>query len=69
MNEEIIQNINERLDKAIHKGRKIIDDEDLQQQLEDLKNSTEERVRKNPVKSVLIGFAIGFVAAKILNSD
>lgn len=69
MNEEIIQNINERLDRTVDKSRKILEDEDLQNRIEELKRDTEEKVRRNPVKSVLIGFAVGFVIGKIFTSD
>lgn len=69
MNEEIIQNLNERLDRAIDKGREILEDEDLQARIEELKDKTETTIRKNPIKSVAIGLAIGFIAAKIFTSD
>jgi ElaB/YqjD/DUF883 family membrane-anchored ribosome-binding protein len=68
MNEEIIQNINERLDRAIDKGREILEDEDLQVRLEELKDKSESTIRKNPLKSVAIGLAVGFIAAKIFTS-
>jgi len=68
MNEEIIQNINERLDRAIDKGREILEDEDLQVRLEELKDKSESTIRKNPIKSVAIGLAVGFIAAKIFTS-
>lgn len=69
MNEEIIQNLNERLDRAIDKGRLILEDEQLQIRLEELKDRTETTIRKNPLKSVAIGLAIGFIAAKIFTSE
>ncbi|MEX0721876.1 MAG: hypothetical protein WD059_14470 [Balneolaceae bacterium] len=69
MNEEIIQNLNERLDKAIDKGRELLDDEDLQARLEEIKERSELAIRQNPVGSVLIGFAVGFIAAKIFSSE
>ncbi len=69
MNEEIIQNLNERLDRAIDKGRVILEDEDLQARLEELKSRTEDTIRKNPIKSVAIGLAVGFIVAKIFTSE
>lgn len=69
MNEEIIQNLNERLDRAIDKGRVILEDEDLQARLDELKNRTEDTIRKNPIKSVAIGLAVGFIVAKIFTSE
>lgn len=69
MNEEIIQNLNERLDTAIEKGRQILDDEELQVRLQELRDKTETTIRHHPVKSVLVGLAVGFIAAKIFTSE
>ncbi|MEX0609231.1 MAG: hypothetical protein WD016_12025 [Balneolaceae bacterium] len=69
MNEEIIQNLNERLDKAILKGRELINDEDLQVKLEELKDRAEDTIRKNPIGSVLAGLVAGFIIARIFNSE
>lgn len=69
MNEEIIQNLNERLDRTIERGRQLLEDEELHVRLEEMKDRTEEAIRKNPIKAVLIGLATGFVAAKIFTSD
>lgn len=69
MNDEIIVHLNERLDQAINKGRELLEDEDLQLRLEELKDKAEQTIRNNPVGSVLAGFAVGFIVAKILNSE
>jgi ElaB/YqjD/DUF883 family membrane-anchored ribosome-binding protein len=69
MNEEIIQNLNERLDLAIDKGRRILEDEELQIRLEELKEKSESTIRRHPLKSVLVGLAVGFIAAKIFTSE
>ncbi len=68
MNEEIIQNLNERLDVAIGKGRELLAEEDLQERLEELKEQTETTIRRHPIKAVAIGLAVGFIAAKIITS-
>lgn len=69
MNEEIIQNLNERLDSAIGRGREILEDEELQVRLDELKERSENTIRKNPLASIAVGFAVGFIAAKIFTSD
>ena len=69
MNEEIIQNLNERIDLALAKGKEIIEDEEFQQKLQELKNSAETTVRNHPVKSIAISLAIGFLIGKLFNSD
>lgn len=68
MNEEIIQNLNERLDSAIDRGREILQEEDLQVRLEALQKQSENTIRKHPIKSVAIGLAVGYIAAKIFTS-
>ncbi len=69
MNEEILQNLNERLDNAIERGRVILEDEELQVRINELKNRTEDTIRRNPIKSVVLGLAVGFVASKLFNSE
>lgn len=66
MNEEIIENINSRLDKAIDKGRVLLADEELQQQVDEVKRKAESAIRKHPIKSVLAGLAVGVIIGAIL---
>ncbi len=69
MNEEIIQNLNERLDRTIDRGRDMLADEQLQQQVAELKDRAENTIRKHPIKSVLAGLAIGILFGAIIGSD
>ncbi|SMO80449.1 hypothetical protein [Gracilimonas mengyeensis] len=69
MNEEIIQNLNERLDRAIDKGREIITEEEMEKRLNEMKDQTEDTIRRYPIASVAVGLAVGFIAAKIFTSD
>ncbi len=69
MNEEILQNLNQRLDVAVERGKQFLEDEDVQQRIEDAKLIAEDTVRKHPVKSVLIGLAVGFLIGKALTGD
>lgn len=69
MNEEIIENLNKELDNALERGRKIVEDEDLQKRVEELKKRAELVIRKHPVKSVAGGLLFGFIIGKILSSD
>ncbi|HBQ58324.1 MAG TPA: hypothetical protein DD671_01500 [Balneolaceae bacterium] len=64
MNEEIIQNLNERLDSAIDRSREILEDEDLQVRLAEIQERAETLVRRHPIKSVAAGLAVGFIVAK-----
>ncbi|RNC80024.1 MAG: hypothetical protein ED557_12905 [Balneola sp.] len=69
MNEEIIQNLNERLDLAIEKGRDILSDEELQLRLKELKDQAEETIRERPLLSVAVVAAVGFIIGRLLRSD
>ncbi len=69
MNEEILENLNNRLDDALDRSRKAIDDDELDQRIEELKMRAELTIRKNPLKSVAAGLLAGFILGKILSSD
>ena len=69
MNEEILENLNERLDEAMDRGRQMVDDEELTERIDDLKERAEALVRKHPVKSVAGGLLIGYLLGRILSSD
>lgn len=69
MDEGIIQNINERLDKASENGHERVSDIDLKQELEELQTKAESFIRKHPVRSVLAGLLTGFIVARIFRSE
>lgn len=69
MDEEILENLNEELDSALDRGRKMIEDEDLAKRIEELKLRAESLVRKHPVKSVAGGLLIGYILGKLMSSD
>lgn len=69
MNEDIMQNINQRLDEAVERGRQMIEDEDLPEQLDELKMRAEELIRQHPLKSIATGFVIGYIIGKVIRSE
>lgn len=69
MNEEILQNINHRIDDALEYGRQVVEDEELIERVERLRIQTENYIRKNPLKSVAIGLFSGYVIGKIFSSE
>lgn len=68
MNEDIINDLNDELENVIEEGRSILEEAELQEKLEELKTEAELLIRKNPIQSVLIGAAAGFILAKIFRS-
>ena len=69
MNEEIIDNVNKRLDDAMERGRQMVDEEELAERLEELKQQAEVTVRRHPIKSVAAGLFAGYIIGKIFSSD
>lgn len=69
MNEEILENVNRRLDDALNRGRRMIENDELPEQVEELKHRAETLIREHPIKSVAVGLFAGYVIGKILSSD
>lgn len=69
MDEEILQNLNRRLDDALEKGRNVVKDEQLAERIDELKAQAEKTIRQHPLKSVAIGLLAGYIVGKIFSSD
>ncbi|HKK46505.1 MAG TPA: hypothetical protein VJ964_13355 [Balneolaceae bacterium] len=69
MDEEILENLNNRLDDALERGRRIVEDEELARQIDELKRRAEALIREHPVKSVAGGILIGYILGKLLSSE
>jgi len=69
MNEEILQNINRRLDDALERGRRIVEDEELAERLDELRIRAEGLIREHPLKSVGIGLLAGYIIGKLFSEE
>lgn len=69
MNEEIIENINHRLDDALERGKRIVEDDELAERIDELKTRAEDTIRKHPLKSIAAGIAAGYILGKLFRSD
>lgn len=69
MNEEIINNINKRLDEAVEQGRRMVEEEDLAERVDQLQERTEFLIRKHPLKSMAAGILTGLIIGKIFSSE
>lgn len=69
MDEEILENLNSRLDDAINRGREAIDDDELAERVDELKRRAELMIRRHPIKSVAAGLLAGYLIGKIFSSD
>ncbi|MEX1011371.1 MAG: hypothetical protein WDZ29_04850 [Balneolaceae bacterium] len=66
MNKEIINDISEELESVLNEGRKILEEADLRERLDEARTEAELLIRKHPIKSVLAGAAAGFILAKLI---
>lgn len=66
MDENIINDLNEELEGAIEEGNSLLNDEELQEKINELKTEAELLIRKHPITSVLAGAAVGYILGKIL---
>ena len=66
MEKSIINNLNEELENAIEEGRSLLDCTNIEEKIDEIKTEAELMIRKNPIASVAIGVAIGYVFGKIL---
>lgn len=66
MEKSIINNLSEELENAIKEGRSLLDCTNIEERFDEIKTETELLIRKNPIASVAIGVAIGYVFGKIL---
>ena len=69
MNEDILENVNRRLDDALERGRRIVENDELPEQIEHYRHRAETLIRKHPIKSVAAGLFAGYIIGKLLSSD
>ena len=69
MNEEILRNLNYRIDEALDYTRRLVDDDQMSERLDEYKLRAELFIAKNPIKSVAGGLLFGYIVGKILSDD
>lgn len=69
MNEEILRNLNYRIDRALDYTRQIVEEDNMEERLEEMKLKTELFVAKNPLKSIAGGLLAGYIVGKIFSDD
>lgn len=69
MDEEILHNLNRSLDEALEKGKKVVEDEEIAERIEELKSEAENLIRRHPLKSIAAGLLTGYILGKIFSSD
>ena len=61
-----IDELNEELENVLEEGQSILSDLNIEEKLDELRTETELLIRKNPIASVAIGAAVGFVLGRLL---
>jgi|AntDeeMinimDraft_5_1070356.scaffolds.fasta_scaffold12950_3 ElaB/YqjD/DUF883 family membrane-anchored ribosome-binding protein len=69
MNEEILQNINHRIDEALDYSRQMVEDDEVIEKVEQLKNKVENYVREHPIQGLAFGLVSGYLIGKLLSSE
>lgn len=69
MNEEILRNLNYRLDEALDHTRRIVEDEEINERIDEYKLKAEHYVAKNPLKSIAGGLLAGYIIGKIFSDE
>ena len=64
MDEQILDNLNKRLEKTIN-DTEIVLEEPLKLDVEELKDQLESIVREHPIKSVLVSFGVGYLLSRL----
>lgn len=66
MDENTLNDLNEELENVIEEGQSILSDFNLEEKLDEIRTEAELMIRKNPLTSVAVGAAVGFILGKIL---
>lgn len=66
MDDNTLNDLNEELENVIEEGQSILSDLNLEEKLDELKTEAELIIRKNPLTSVAVGAAVGFILGKFL---
>ena len=69
MDEEIIQNLNEKLDRVIQQSRGVLEDEEFQERVESVRQRLVEQIQQHPVGSIAAGLLAGYLIGKIFSSS
>ncbi|MEO1021238.1 MAG: hypothetical protein AAFW89_01725 [Bacteroidota bacterium] len=69
MNEELLHQLNDRLEAALTRGKQVIDEAQLPEAVDELKVKSEQLIREHPIKSLVVGFTVGFILARLFTSE
>lgn len=69
MNEDILRNLNYRIDRTLDSTRQMIEDDEIEERIDEYKKKAENYIVDNPIKCIAGGLLAGFVIGKIFSDD
>jgi ElaB/YqjD/DUF883 family membrane-anchored ribosome-binding protein len=69
MNKATIETLQQRLEELTEAGRNYLENDELQQQILNLKSESEALIRKHPLASIVAGLAVGYLIGRLLSRD
>lgn len=69
MNDEILRNLNYRIDKALNYTRQLVEDDEMSERIDEYKLRAELFIAKNPIKSIAGGLLAGYIIGKLFSDD
>jgi hypothetical protein len=67
--EELLKQLNEKIAELTRKGELILQDEEVQERIENVKNQAMDLIKRYPVGSMVTGVVVGYLLAKLLTND
>ncbi|HKJ45084.1 MAG TPA: hypothetical protein VJ991_04565 [Balneolales bacterium] len=67
--EELLKQLNEKIAELTRKGELILQDEEVQERIENVKKQAKDLIKRYPVGSMVTGIVVGYLLAKLLTND
>ncbi|HKJ32435.1 MAG TPA: hypothetical protein VKA34_11440 [Balneolales bacterium] len=67
--DELLRQLNMKIEELTRKGELMLQDEEIQERIDDVKKRAKELISEHPVGSMVTGLLIGYLLAKLLTND
>jgi ElaB/YqjD/DUF883 family membrane-anchored ribosome-binding protein len=66
---EVINEVRGKLNEIKAQGKRSIEDEEIRQEIEQIRHNASQFVRKNPIATVAGGFVLGLIVGALISGD